>query len=178
MNLQVFSLATAQRYLKFLGFTYCDQKKTYYNDGHERKDNILYRQIFIKNYFSMELNQYLWVQIPSDVAIVLENNSQLLSSPDLYYSYISDDGSPMREYHIDVHPELFKDYIRVEPTNLLAFGGNLSVRRDTDCRIVVLPIFFFFKRLAWATGAIPTPPQKCRRDYHGVGFSIPTFWVW
>ena len=66
---------------------------------------------------------YNWVQILEEEGVILENNEdiQLVKA---YHSYTKDDGTKMREYHIDTHPELMQ-YVRNKK-----MCGDLSVRKS------------------------------------------------
>ncbi|PKC55377.1 hypothetical protein RhiirA1_354559, partial [Rhizophagus irregularis] len=45
---------TARNYLKELGYTYAKVKKGIYIDGHERKDVVVYRKIFLEQMSEFE----------------------------------------------------------------------------------------------------------------------------
>jgi hypothetical protein len=136
-GLKTLCLSTTHRYLTYLGYKWSDQKKCYYNDGHERKENVLYRKDFIKKYFSKEIDQYLWISLMESEAIQLEDTSssddnvRLLKS--IYYSF-EEHGIPMREYHVDSHPT-FAAKIADEYNT---FGGNLSRRKCIDKRPLIV----------------------------------------
>jgi hypothetical protein len=133
INIKTFSLSTAYKYLSFLGFKYDDQKKTYYNDGHERLENVEYRKKFILEYFKHELSSYLWVQVPEVDAVLLEKleTNPLMKDASLF---CLKDNIPCREYHVDCHPEL-KKY--VNPENI-SFGGNRSVRSNHQRPLIII----------------------------------------
>ena len=57
------SMSTAWRWMKALGMRYCERKKNYYVDGHEREDVVLSRWIFIKSYFAKENRMHRWIQL-------------------------------------------------------------------------------------------------------------------
>ena len=38
------------RWMKYLGFSFCDRKKSYYRDKHENESNILFHKKIIKNF--------------------------------------------------------------------------------------------------------------------------------
>ena len=120
LNIDNFSVSTAYRMLKYLGFKYQPRKKTYYNDKHENSENILARKRFLTKYFKLELKSRVWVQLTEDEAIKLEQEKGLL--PDTYYAY----GDSMREYHIDTHPSFSK----MDP--------QLSVRKPPDANEMVI----------------------------------------
>ena len=52
--------------MKRLGFKYQPQRKSYYTDTHESKDNIQYRNAFIKRYFQYELLCHRWIAITQE----------------------------------------------------------------------------------------------------------------
>ena len=45
--------STVYRWMKTLGFSYCDHHKTYYVDGHERDDVVKYRMEFCTRYLTV-----------------------------------------------------------------------------------------------------------------------------
>ena len=49
-GLTMLSKSTATRWLNQLGYTYCERKKCYYNDNHEKEENVNYRMKFIHTY--------------------------------------------------------------------------------------------------------------------------------
>ena len=62
-GLHSFSISTAWRWMKVLGMRYCEGKKNYYVDGHERDDVVLSRWMFIKGYFAKENRMHRWIQL-------------------------------------------------------------------------------------------------------------------
>ena len=67
-NLKSISYITVWRWMKFIGFQYCDRKKNYFSDRHEDKDNVSYRGDFIKKYFQYEKYAYRWIHIKAEDA--------------------------------------------------------------------------------------------------------------
>ena len=63
-GLETVSFSTVCRWMRILGMKYCERKKNYYVDGHERADNVKYRKKYITKYFQDERQMYRWVQIP------------------------------------------------------------------------------------------------------------------
>ena len=117
------------RWLNKLGFKYCENKRSYYTDGHERDDVVKYRdEIFLKNYLKNELRCYRWVNLTESSAKLMED--AINDSPEnCSYNYnITTDGTVVsfREYHVGAHPSL-SEY--VSPSNM-KYGGDLSIRRD------------------------------------------------
>jgi hypothetical protein len=72
VNLKTLDVSTAWCWLHLLGFSYCENKKCYYTDGHERVDNVRYRLEFIKRYFIFEYRTYRWIQLCKEDVIRLE----------------------------------------------------------------------------------------------------------
>jgi len=56
-------VTTVCRWMKVLGMNYCLRKFNFYVDGHERADNVAYREKYIPKYFIDEQQMYRWVQI-------------------------------------------------------------------------------------------------------------------
>ena len=120
LNLTKFSVSSASRYLKHLGFRYSTRRKSYYNDKHESDENKAYRIKYINKYQEYEKDAYRWVQVPEEEAIMLENEQGLLPGVAAHYY----DG--MREYHVDSHPSFSERNV------------GLSVRRDPNVRPKVI----------------------------------------
>ena len=57
------SETTAWRWLRRLGFRYCNRKKSFYVDGHERNDVVLHCNDFTKEYLTkLEPRCFHWIQ--------------------------------------------------------------------------------------------------------------------
>ena len=78
-----------------------------------------------------EIRAYHWVQLPEDTAIALENDEKVKLIK-AFYSYQSNDGTQMREYHIDTHPVLQKH------VNNTRMRGDLSVRKPASDRPLII----------------------------------------
>ena len=65
-NLRLLSVSysTVFRWMRYLGYNYNDNKRSYYTDGHEREDVVRDRNDrFLVSYFKAKLQCYRWVQI-------------------------------------------------------------------------------------------------------------------
>ena len=123
------SLATVWRWLKTCGFKYDVEKKTFFVDGHERKENRKHRFTFCTKYLKkMELQMFRWIQISKDTAekLVEENKIPAKLKPAHKY-YNNETGEDMYEYHVDD-----EDYFSEYGNTHYDFGGNWSVRRDRN----------------------------------------------
>ena len=126
LDLTTICISTVWRWMIVLGYEYDENKKCYYTDGHERPDVVADRNDrFLLEYFRLEKCAHRWAQLKEVEAVYLENNSNNYPKH-CYYSYISDEGISMREYHIDTHKALFA-FVSDSTSH---FGGNLSVRID------------------------------------------------
>jgi hypothetical protein len=130
INIKTLGLAIAYKYLRYLGYRFDQTKKSYYNDGHEKQEQVAYRRRFIVEYFESELSCYVWVQITEETAIKLETEGEKKLLKDIGYTYTADNGVNMREYHVDCH-DSFPEFIR---ENNKQYGGNLSVRKRNENR--------------------------------------------
>ena len=75
LHLKTISYSTMSRWMKYLGFKYCENQKCYYTDGHERDEAVRYRiDRFLIQYFEAELLAYKWVQVDEDTAKELERD--------------------------------------------------------------------------------------------------------
>ena len=96
---------TIWRWLRYYGFTYDVNKRSYYTDGHERDDVVKDRdKIFLGEYFGYELRAHCWVQISESTAIALEKEHKNFPR-NVSYKYLVE-GRHYREYHIDSHKSL------------------------------------------------------------------------
>ena len=132
LKVSTISPSTAWHQLKGLGYKHGDNKKCYYNDRHEDKENVKYRKTYITDYLKYEVRAYNWVQIDDEEGVRLENDDEI-ELVKAYHSYTKDDGTKMREYHIDSHPVLM-EYIHNKKMR-----GDLSVRKsDIDQPVIII----------------------------------------
>ena len=113
-----------------LGFEYCNRKKTYYVDGHERPDNVAYRKEYIKRYFKYERRCFRWIQLPMSEVEELEKEDEFFKRSQ-GYEY-TQNGQTLYEFHVDDHPT-FHDRCRH-----LIFGGHLSVRKRSGEKPIIM----------------------------------------
>jgi hypothetical protein len=128
-------LSTAHKHIDDLGYKYNNVKKSYYNDGHYKEENVLYRLVFIKRIFQLEVNQYLWIQLPDKEATRLVHSVVPLAKY-IYHSYDTDNYIAMREYHVDEYPGLaYTPKKRTDGLNVvgmnLNWGGVQKKMHDT-----------------------------------------------
>ena len=135
VDLKNISNQTAWRWMTDMGYTYDENKKCYYTDGHERPDVVKYRnENFLLQYFKYEQRCYRWVQLTD------ENIENIMKDYEDFpknacYDYVDTTSNlQMHEYHIDTHPCL-NNYIA---TDNLKYGGNLSVRKDDNEKPLML----------------------------------------
>ena len=101
-NLKSISSVTTWRWMKSIGFSYCEREKNYFTDKREDQNNREYRIKFIEKYFTLEKNTYRWIHLKEKDAKKMEQDTD---NPLLENSYIEfiHDNEKMREYHIDTH---------------------------------------------------------------------------
>jgi len=118
-HLKSISESTVWRWMKFLGFEFCERRKNYYCDKHESEENVIYRKDFAKKYFKYEQNTYRWVHLEESEAIALEKDDdiKLLENTSIQFE---ENDKKMREYHVDTHPIFSSE----------KFEKKLSIRRD------------------------------------------------
>jgi len=78
------SHSTVQNWMKALGYSYKEHKKTFYCDAHERQDTIEYRDAYLKRYL-LEYEPYMlrWVQVKMNVIKEkFENNGKFVNVND------------------------------------------------------------------------------------------------
>ena len=63
-GLKTMSFATTYRWMKLLGFSFCDRRKSFYVDGHEPEDVVNSRIVFCTTYLT-ELEPFCnrWIQV-------------------------------------------------------------------------------------------------------------------
>jgi len=99
-GLKKISQSTIYRWMKLLGFSYCNRRKTYYVDGHERDDVVKYRVEFCTWYLkAYEPCCLRWVQLPKSIA------SEYDELKCCGYTFTAADNIEMCEYHVDDLPE-------------------------------------------------------------------------
>jgi len=101
-GLETISHPTIYRWMtNVLGFSYCDRQKTYYVDGHEREDVVLYRNEFCKRYLTTyEPRCMRWLQLPKVVADQYPGLQNSAGGYDYHQNNIA-----MCEYHVDAVPD-------------------------------------------------------------------------
>ena len=90
--LQLFGLINVSnsivwQWMRHLGFTYDKWRNSYFSDKHENKENVNARQKFIKKYFNYEKRAYRWVQVPIDLEIEMENDTEQPLAKNISYEY-------------------------------------------------------------------------------------------
>ena len=135
VGLKNVSHVTAWRWMTDLGYSYDENKKCYYTDGHERPDVVKYRnEKFLLQYFKHEIKCYRWVQLSKD------DMQKLMEDYDDFpknacYNYIDTNNNlQMSEFHVDTHPCL-NTFIS---TDNLKYGGNLSVRKNPNDNLLMI----------------------------------------
>ena len=127
------SIPTVCRYLQQLSYSYTAKKKTWYVDGHERKDVVLDRIEFCKEYLKLELRCHRWVQLTLEQATKLVDEKKL--NFEEAHVFKDAEGITKYEFHVDTCKEL-DQYIQGEEA--IRMGGNLSVRKPPGSKIVIM----------------------------------------
>jgi hypothetical protein len=109
-------MQTVFNWLHRLGFKYEPRRKNYYVDAHEKPKVKLYRAKFTKHYLELEKRMFCWVQLKESEAEELEIINTVKG-----YSYLSDDGVQMIEYHVDDHDLLADRLHNWEETSACTF---------------------------------------------------------
>ena len=135
------SLSTTWRWLRRLGFAYDSRKKTFFVDGHERPNVVFHRNQFCKDYLSkLEPRCHRWIQVTKET-VERWKHERLplnLNANAKGYSYLSDDGIQMVEFHVDDH-DFLHDVAKDMGYGVM--GGNLSVRKSESSPSKPLMIF-------------------------------------
>ena len=96
-GMREFFITNVYNWMNILGMKYCNRKKNYYVDVHDRKYVINEIWEFVKKYLENDICMYWWVQIILKEAIRLNIDSG-------GYKYVlREDCSSMVEFRVDVH---------------------------------------------------------------------------
>ena len=128
-GLESISHSTVYRWMLCLGMTYCERKKKFYVDGHERKDVVMSQWSFVKHYLEKEIQMYCWIQIPRRDAEILIQKGEIHKNSG--YQYKTVNGDAMMEFHVDAHQSFHQKMVTSE------FGGNPSVRKPEDSKMII-----------------------------------------
>ena len=177
--------------MRVLGYKYCERKKTYYSDNHEKPENILYRYKFIDRYLSRELKTHRWIQMSKVKYDEMISQGYIINGTGFEYKNSKDENKTYYEFHVDDHPDF--SCSSWHNSELAVFGGNLSVRKPTDTKPLIIfgqdeCIFkqYVFKKKAWhgpngETALVPKDEGQglmisafVSRDY-GFGFELSSY---
>ena len=178
VDLKNVTVSTSWRWLQSYGFTYSDQKKCYFTDGHEREDVVKDRNNrFLLNYFRYELRSMRWIQITETLAKEIENETPSFPK-DCFYEYDDESCGIMREYHIDTN-NILENYV---PAADKKYGGSKSVRNLGKALMIIgqdesTYHQYIFSKKQWKTpsGAEPLLPKSVGEMYMVSGFQSRTF---
>jgi hypothetical protein len=98
------SMPTVCRYLKMMNFSYKARGKTFYVDGHERKEVIQDRIRFCRKYMALERRCYRWVQVDEEnpeLLKLMEGEKPILRKKESYRYYCEIKKCICREFHVD-----------------------------------------------------------------------------
>ena len=101
---------TVYRWVKYIGFTVQPTKKSYYVDGHEYPEQKTDRIKLAKTYLvELEPRCSRWIQMTldefNDFQASLPDNDKIIHNG---YDYELDDGTKMKEFHVDNHERLME----------------------------------------------------------------------
>jgi hypothetical protein len=100
-------------------------------DGHEKPSTIAYWKAFCEQYLGNEARMHHWVQITERVAETLEEEGEIARGSGYYY-FDEVRKEKIIEFHIYASDKLLL------LGNITGdFGGNLSVRFPTGCKLLV-----------------------------------------
>ena len=126
---------TVGKWLNLLGFRYCERKKSYYCDSHEKPENVAYRYKYIDRYLEREFKCYRWIQMSKDKYQHLLDRGEVFCG--LPYEYKDDHGDDFVEFHVD-DCELFSDWNNWPDLDSAMFGGCLSVRFPENAKPMIV----------------------------------------
>jgi len=123
-KLDTLSYGTVWRWMRSLGMRYCDRKKNFYVDGHERVDVVASRHSFLTKYLRREFQMHRWIQMTKKALSELEEIHGSISGGFEF-------GEDMIEFHVDAHVAF------MDIANSSEMGGNLSVRKPDNSKIII-----------------------------------------
>ena len=127
---------TVDTWIKLLGFTYCERKKTYYCDSHEKPEVVKYRYKYIDRYLEREFRCFRWVQISkSKYEEMLRNEFSIFCGTP--YEYENAKGEKYYEFHVDDNQQ-FTDWKDWPDEESRRFGGCLSVRMPEGAKPLII----------------------------------------
>ena len=154
-HLTTLCMQTINNWMHHFGFKYKPRWKTFYVDGHEKKEEtVAYRNEIITHYLRREIQCFRWIQLPLHRVIELKKKYIEFNRKDAYE--YQNKQLIFFEFHVDYHDCLSGEWEELglsEPE----FGGNLSVRKKEDEKPIIIfgqdeCIFkqFLFSHSHWA----------------------------
>ena len=134
-NLKCICLRTVQLWLNKLGFRYCERKKSYYCDSHEKPEVVAYRYKFINRYLQREYQCYRWIQISKNTYDEMVNEGSTFNG--VPYEYTNTNGEIYYEFHVDDNIA-FMSWTTWPDEESKKFGGCLSVRKPEDLKPIII----------------------------------------
>ena len=173
-NLKIISCRTVNRWMKLLGYRYCERKKSYYCDSHEKPENVAYRYKYINRYLEREFRCYRWIQLSE------EKYQQMLDEGTVFngipYEYNNEAGQKFYEFHVDDNLN-FSTWRSWPDEDSKRFGGCLSVRMPIGTKPIIIfgqdeCIFkqYIFSKKSWM-GPEGQTPMIPKDEGCGVMFS-------
>jgi hypothetical protein len=136
-GLTTLSITTLSRWMHAVAIRYKKCEKHYFVDGLERPETIAYRRpIFTNKYLSFELRTHRWIQITKEDSKLLESNGDIAGN--CGFSLMMELRWLSTIVWIQEASTSFKTRSKIDE---LPFGGNLSVRKDSESR----PVMFIGK---------------------------------
>ncbi|KAI2504038.1 hypothetical protein MHU86_10400 [Fragilaria crotonensis] len=127
------SITTKWRWLKRLGFSYSNRKKSFFVDGLEQPDVVCRRNEFCTLYLKdLEQRMHRWIQVKAETVEEWRREKKISDDNTVRgHAYVSRDNVSMVEFHVDDF-----DFLHEYATTIGfgTFGGNLSVRKPLNVR--------------------------------------------
>ena len=134
-NLKTVCSQTVGTWMNLLGYRYCETKKSYYCDSHERPENIAYRYKYIDRYLEREFRCFRWIQVTEEKYNEMINDGSIFTGEP--YHFVNDLGQKSLEFHVD-DCEDFSDWDCWPDTDSEKFGGCLSVRMPEGVKPIIV----------------------------------------
>ena len=134
-NLKSVCCQTVGKWMNILGYRYCERKKSYYCDSHEKPENVAYKYKYIDRYLEQELRCFRWIQLTEQRYAELIDEGHLFNGEP--HEYVDNEGMKRLEFHVD-DCELFSDWNDWPDEDSKRFGGCLSVRMPEGSKPLII----------------------------------------
>ena len=180
-RLSTLSLVTVYRWMTHLGMKYRTKSKSYYVDGHERKDVVIYQNWFVNKYLREWEPHCLWFvhmtleELQTIQLQTIRTKPKLLEKDCLKFA--CDDGSFLFEVHEDRLHKMGNDNLQRRCDELPRQQSIRSIGNNTKPLIIVgQDECIFYQYMLNLKGWVGTKGERCLDPKTvGEGYMISAF---